>query len=43
MLRMWRVKDGKKYTCCVSLENVESGGMTGFAALRKQIESISEA
>ena len=38
MLRLWRVKYGKKYTWRASLENVESGEITGFVTLEKLTE-----
>ena len=38
MLRLWRVKYGKRYTWRASLENVESGEITGFVTLEKMIE-----
>jgi hypothetical protein len=42
MLRLWRVKDAKRYTWRVSLENVESGEITGFASLEKLIEFLQQ-
>lgn len=42
MLRLWRVKYGKKYTWRASLENVESGEITGFVTLEKLTEFLQK-
>jgi hypothetical protein len=42
MLRLWRVKYGKRYTWRASLENTESGEITGFVTLDKLIEFLQK-
>jgi len=42
MLRLWRVKYGKRYTWRASLENAESGEITGFVTLDKLIEFLQK-
>jgi hypothetical protein len=42
MLRLWRVKYGKRYNWRASLENVESGEITGFVTLEKLIEFLQK-
>lgn len=40
MLRLWWVKEPHGYTWRASLENVESGELTGFATLEMLIEFL---
>ena len=42
MLRLWRIKDSKRYTWRASLENVENGELTGFATLQELIEFLQK-
>lgn len=40
MLRLWWVKESQGYTWRASLEDVESGELSGFATLEKLIEFL---